>query len=244
VNESWESVWAEKRGAGFLSSLGKKIAARCDLQYLVHKELMEWCPPESDSLILEVGCGTAPVLGMLRSRTNLLYGVDVSFSSAKVSGSLCLSAVADGRKLPFPEECFHTVFSTGVVDLYDKNEVYGFFLEIRRVLKPGGRAVIITSSSECRLHRTIMKHLEKKGRWKYGPKRGFTSLSDRVPLGLHLLSQHGRGAVFQLRFVSYLFDDITLLRRIYNGMFLCVSLLFRPLNHLPGALLVTVLEKK
>lgn len=244
MNESWESVWAQKRDSGFLSRMGKAMAARCDLQFLVHKELMEWCAPGNDSRILEIGCGTAPVPGMLRSRTDLLYGVDVSFSSAKVSSSLCASAVADGRKLPFPGECFDTVFSTGVLDLYDLDEVHEFFLEILRVLKPGGRTVIITSRRECSLHRIIMKHLEKKGRWKYGPKRSFTSLSGLIPHGMHLLSEHGRGAVFQLRFVSYLFEDRTFIRRLYNGLFLCVSLLLRPLNDLPGALLVTVLEKK
>jgi len=244
MKESWENIWAEGRDCGILRGIGRAMASKSDLQYLVFRELSEWCFLESDSRILEIGCGTAPVPGMLRGISDLVFGVDVSLSSAKVSSTLCLSAVSDGRELPFPDDSFHTVFSTGVLDLYNEDEVRGFFREIQRVLKPGGRSVAVTSSSRCRLHFAVMEYLRKRGRWRYGPKRSFTSLANLLPDGLAVLSEHERGAVFQFRFVSYLFENRRFLRRVYNGLFLCASMVLRPLNRLPGALLVTITEKK
>ncbi len=239
---SWEHVWVRREPAGRLGKAGRFLAALSDLQWIVHRELKASGSVPPGGMILEVGCGTAPVPGMLSKDSPNVYGVDVSPTAAAISSRNCIAAIADGRSLPFPSGAFDLVFSTGVLDLYSMDQVRRFLGEMERVLRPGGRAVAITSS-RCALHRAIMGRLVRRGEWKYGPKREFVSLQDALTPGLHLVYERRRGAVFQLRFVSYLFDDKHFLRRAYHAFFLAVSLLLRPLNMLPGALLVTVMER-
>lgn len=244
MNESWEHVWSEREKTGFFHRAGSFLAAHCDLQFIVLRELARNCVLSGSPRVLEVGCGTASVLKMLRKYTDDLYGIDVSSTAAAISSEISRTAVADGRALPFPDGSFDIVFSTGVLDLFETADAELFLVEMDRVLKTGGRAVVTTARCECRLHRTVMEHLVKRGRWKYGSKKCFSSLSGIVPEGLFLVDEYGRGAVFQLRFISYLFESSVLLRRFYNGLFLLISLVLRPLNRFPGALLVTVMEKK
>ncbi len=239
---SWEHVWTRRETGGRLRKAGRFLAARCDLQWIVYRELKASGSVPPGGMILEVGCGTAPVPGMLSKDSPNVYGVDVSPTAAAISSRVCIAAVADGRSLPFPSGTFDLVFSTGVLDLYSMDQVRYFLGEMERVLRPGGRAVAFTSS-KCALHRAVMGRLIRRGTWKYGPKREFVSLKDALTPGLDLVYERRRGAVFQLRFVSYLFDDSPFFRRAYHGFFLAASLMLRPLNMLPGALLVTVMEK-
>lgn len=239
---SWEHVWTRRETGGRLGKAGRFLAAKCDLQWIVYRELKASGSVPPGGMILEVGCGTAPVPGMLSKDSPNVYGVDVSPTAAAISSRVCIAAVADGRSLPFPSGTFDLVFSTGVLDLYSMDQVGDFLGEMERVLRPGGRAVAVTSS-KCALHRAVMGRLIRRGTWKYGPKREFVSLKDALTPGLDLVYERRRGAVFQLRFVSYLFDDSPFFRRAYHGFFLAASLMLRPLNMLPGALLVTVMEK-
>lgn len=239
---SWEHVWTRRETGGRLRKAGRFLAARCDLQWIVYRELKASGSVPPGGMILEVGCGTAPVPGMLSKDSPNIYGVDVSPTAAAISSRVCTAAVADGRSLPFPSGTFDLVFSTGVLDLYSMDQVGDFLGEMERVLRPGGRAVAFTSS-KCALHRAVMGRLKRTGTWKYGPKREFVSLKDALTPGLDLVYERRRGAVFQLRFVSYLFDDSPFFRRAYHCFFLAASLMLRPLNMLPGALLVTVMEK-
>jgi len=61
----------------------------------------------------------------------------------------------DGRRLPFPDRSFDLVFSSNVLEHIQ--HVEAFQAEIRRVLKPGGRAAHVLPSSTWRLW-TIATH--------------------------------------------------------------------------------------
>lgn len=239
--ESWEHVWTAQPRR---SSPGRFLARLGDLQAIVYAELRRSGALRPGSAVLEVGCGTGPVLEMLSGVAESRFGVDVSPAAARLTSRHTQAAVADGRRLPFDSGSFDLVYSTGVLDLFEDEEAARFLAEKVRVLKSGGRAVAVTSRAGCRLHGAVMRHLVRKGRWRYGPKRTFRTLAPLLPADCSLVSEKGRGALFGLRFVSYLFEHRDLPRRLYHALFLMMSAALRPLNRLPGALLVTVLEKE
>ena len=243
---NWESIWKTKMHQGsYVQRLGKKLAAYGDLQRLVIDLLYRSYPINEETKILEAGCGSGPVAGLLLNASQHVYGVDISPSAAFLTGrSGVVTSIADSRELPFRNRVFNLVYSTGMVDLFSDFEVALLLKEISRVTAPGGRVVLVTAWSGCRLHELIKNYLLEKNRWKYGSKRTFSTLETLIPDDLQLINERSIGALFQFRFVSYLFEGCTPLRRAYHFAYLLVSIAFRFLNYLPGALLVSVLEKK
>ena len=85
------------------------------------------------------------ILQWAASRGARVFGVDVSAPIARDArrrfGSMPLrGAVADVRALPFRDAVFDAVYSMGTVEHFDETEQA--VCEIRRVLRPGGIAVI------------------------------------------------------------------------------------------------------
>ncbi len=191
AGESWEGLWRNRRSS---SSIAHSLAARGDLQRMVYDALKESGGLFGSSSVLEVGCGTGAVLAMLE--TDSATGVDISPSAAAITSLHTPAGVSDGRRLPFRDNSFDLVYSTGVIDLYPDNEAKLFLREQIRVLKPGGKAVVTTAWSGCRLHSLIMDHLSERNRWRYGPKRTFSTLEHILPPGAVLLGEKRRGRCF------------------------------------------------
>jgi len=98
------------------------------------------------SRVLEVGCGAGVDLVRFARGGALVTGVDVApsaielaranFSQQGLAGEF---QVADGERLPFPDDSFDLVFAHGVVQYTaDPKRLVG---ECRRVLKPDGEAI-------------------------------------------------------------------------------------------------------
>ena len=92
--------------------------------------------------ILEVGCGAGHVLGKVACGT--LTGVDLSEALLERAqqrlGDRAAILKGDAAALPFPDASFDKVFCTEVLEhVLDPAQVLA---EIRRVLKPGGYAVV------------------------------------------------------------------------------------------------------
>lgn len=89
--------------------------------------------------LLDLGCGGG---WQVFARVGEAAGVDVSRTSAAAARALYqVTAAADLRSLPFPDNTFDYVVSSDVlghVSLSDKDSVLG---EIVRVLRPGGRTL-------------------------------------------------------------------------------------------------------
>ena len=103
---------------------------------------------QGNSRVLEVGCGKGGYLVSLASAGNESYGIDplskVSLSFAKEMAKeqdvdihlLC----AAGENIPFQDESFDVVLLISTLQhVVNQKEV---LLEIRRVLKPGGRLLV------------------------------------------------------------------------------------------------------
>jgi SAM-dependent methyltransferase len=114
--------------------------------------------PGSDSIVLEVGCGTGNYIGALAARQGCrAYGIDPS------AGMLAQTHTRTERvnwlldraeALCFVGGTFDLVFSVDVIHhVADKG---AFYREVERVLRPGGRVCTVTDSADIIRRREIL----------------------------------------------------------------------------------------
>lgn len=103
--------------------------------------------------ILEVGTGTGRLAAALLARGARVHAVDFSPGSLEAASTRAPGAslaLADARALPFPDASFDVALASEVIEHVP--ETGRFLAELRRVLKPGGRAVLSTPSANLLLY--------------------------------------------------------------------------------------------
>src|ERR1044072_5482114 len=120
-----------------------------------HRYRTEWHIPEAAGFdktkglrVLEIGCGLGTD-GARFARAGALYtGVDLTEAAVSLArrrfeleGLPGEFRVADDEALEFPDESFDLVYSHGV--LHHTPDARAALREVHRVLKPGGRAVVM-----------------------------------------------------------------------------------------------------
>ncbi len=106
--------------------------------------------------ILDVGCGGGRTIQKLAARApeGRVTGIDHSAASVAASSDTNAEAIADGRvhihlgsvaAMPFPDRAFDLV--TAVETHYYWPDLPANMREVLRVLKPGGRVVVIAETS-------------------------------------------------------------------------------------------------
>ncbi len=109
--------------------------------------------------VLEVAVGTgANLLEILKrvDRKNVVYGVDVSTRMLEKTRRAVAGAGfanvdlrrADARSLPFEDNSFDVLFNSYMLDLIPLNDMPMVLGEFRRVLKNGGRLVLVNMSKD------------------------------------------------------------------------------------------------
>lgn len=114
---------------------GKTIHVGPDILSVYIRRIVSEVKP--GDMVLDVGCGTAHIIGELVKRTNNVFyvGLDISSAMAKIAGGNSKGIMeigimrGDGLNLPFKDESFQVVMNR-LAD-FSLNEVY-------RVLKSGG----------------------------------------------------------------------------------------------------------
>ena len=119
-----------------------------------HKVAIRRAAIDNGSRVLEVACGSGEMFGrILRANPGgVNCGVDLSpkmagFTQRKASveapetSSFCQAS--DVRQLPFREAAFETVVCCYLFELLGCSDLEAALLEVRRVLKPGGRLVVV-----------------------------------------------------------------------------------------------------
>ncbi|MGE3835128.1 MAG: class I SAM-dependent methyltransferase [Acidimicrobiia bacterium] len=103
------------------------------------------CPPGRDARILDVGCGTGLMLDELAPRGRAV-GVDVSATALDFCRLRSAPALlrADGGRLPVGDGEVDAVTAIGVIEHLDDDRAA--LEEWRRVLRPGGGLVLLTSA--------------------------------------------------------------------------------------------------
>ena len=140
-----------------------------------HRYEKEWHIPAAADFastrglrVLEIGCGVGTD-GLQFARAGAIYtGIDLTeaaidlarnnFESAGVTGEF---RVADAEKLDFADESFDVVYSHGV--LHHTPDVEGAVREVHRVLKPGGRAIVMLYHRGSYNYRVGIRVLRRAG---------------------------------------------------------------------------------
>lgn len=105
--------------------------------------------PEPGQLLLNLGVGTGqehPKIQAAIQPGGVAWGLDLSpvmlrLTRRRSAAPLCR---ADIRRLPFTSACFDRLFSAYVLDLIPSQDLPGLLAECRRLLKPGGRLVLVS----------------------------------------------------------------------------------------------------
>jgi SAM-dependent methyltransferase len=120
-----------------------------------HRYEKEWHIPRAADFagakglrVLEIGCGIGTD-GLQFARAGAIYmGVDLTDAAIELARKNFASAglpgefqVADAERLEFSDESFDIVYSHGV--LHHTPDIRAAVKEVHRVLKPGGRAIVM-----------------------------------------------------------------------------------------------------
>ncbi|MGH7126816.1 MAG: class I SAM-dependent methyltransferase [Stellaceae bacterium] len=151
--------WDELCGTLFARELGihdrtQQSLQRFDEAYLAfYSYLASYAPPElvAGKRVLEIGLGYGTLGGLLASRGAVYHGLDLARGPVEMMRyrlSLAGVAGADDRvkqgsalAIPFPDASFDFVYSIGC--LHHTGDTTTAVSEVRRVLIPGGRAVVM-----------------------------------------------------------------------------------------------------
>ena len=151
-----------------------------------HRYKKEWHIPEAaqfahakDLAVLEVGCGLGTDGAQFAKAGARYTGIDLTDAAVELAkrrfelfdlpGTF---RVADAERLDFPDSSFDLVYSHGV--LHHTPDTAAAIREIHRVLRPGGKAVVMLYHRDSYNYRVNISMLRRTGvqllRWNTGVK--------------------------------------------------------------------------
>ena len=119
--------------------------------------------------VLDVGCGNGYVLSRFAREGAHTTGIDLTeravglsrrrFEIAQLVGQF---TVGSAEQLPFPDDAFDCVTSMGV--LHHTPDTPGAVAEVRRVLKTGGRLIVMFYHRDSAVHWRLRLRAKRSGR--------------------------------------------------------------------------------
>ena len=123
---------------------------------------VEWAAVQDGEHVLEVGVGTGLSFQKLlrQNPSGFTEGVDVTPAMLRRARKRARRASTanwrlqhgDAYRLPFSPNTFDLVFSSYVFDLFPQEDFVPILQEFSRVLRPGGRLVLVTMAVPRRWH--------------------------------------------------------------------------------------------
>ena len=158
----------------------------------VNDAAIELLAPSGGEHILEIGFGPGRALGLISSRGATATGIDVSEAMVTLAGkrnrdliqtgALRLS-ISDGATIPLPDDSVDAVVS--VHNVYFWAEPHTTIEEIARVLRPGGRVLLVFRGREHplpgRLDPTIYRSVTTNDVVTWLLNAGFTNIDTKSP---------------------------------------------------------------
>jgi ubiquinone/menaquinone biosynthesis C-methylase UbiE len=138
----WDAQRLYDRLAGFYD-LAEPFEGQAQSRAL---QLLALAPGQS---VVEVGPGTGRLLAQLAGAVapgGRALGLDLSAAMLAVARRRLTAALcqADARRLPLADDCCDRLFSSYVLDLVATADLPVILAEFRRVLRPGGRLVLVS----------------------------------------------------------------------------------------------------
>ncbi|MBN1401657.1 MAG: methyltransferase domain-containing protein [Anaerolineae bacterium] len=134
-------VWARDVMAAYDSKYTQEAFRNGDSYYRL---VLDTLAPLAGQSLLDIACGMGDTLHQAAARQLVCYGVDLSPVAVEIARQRVPSAsamVGNAQQLPFDDCTFDNVTLVGSLEhLLDPGEC---LLEIRRVLKWGGRALVL-----------------------------------------------------------------------------------------------------
>jgi len=140
-----------------------------------HRYEKEWHIPQAANFagacglrVLEIGCGMGTDGAQFAKGGAIYTGIDLTEAAIELARRNFASAglrgefhVADAERLDFPDESFDIVYSHGV--LHHTPDIQAAINEVHRVLKPGGRAVVMLYHRGSYNYRVGIRILRRAG---------------------------------------------------------------------------------
>lgn len=144
-----------KRVYNHRSWIYSKTAAPREWTY--HLMALDQAGIRPDEKVLEVAVGpglTFLELARRAGKDTMLYGIDISTSMLQLTERRLRShgfsqfqlKEGSARQLPFEEKSFDVLYNGYMLDLIPEKDMPGILAEFKRVLKPGGRMVLLNMS--------------------------------------------------------------------------------------------------
>jgi ubiquinone/menaquinone biosynthesis C-methylase UbiE len=161
----------------WLFMLGREAAFR--------KRIIDLARLEQGESVLDVGCGTGTLAILAKTYvgpTGSVHGIDASPEMIARAERKAKKARADVafenavvEALPFPDATFDAVFSTLMLHHLPRAARQVAAREMRRVLKSGGRGVVVDFGVAGRGRRGLLGHFHRHGRVELGEIIGVLS---------------------------------------------------------------------
>lgn len=174
-------------------------------------------------LVLEAGCGTGKFCFWLRRRGINSIGIDIvpeivepATRYAKAKGLQALFIVGDVCKLPLRDNSLNGYISLGVIEHFRSiTDVFQSLKECRRILKPGGKAIITIPNIFVPLRNRILLSISKG---RIGFFHEFYTVEDVYCLG-QIIGSNFKVEVFDMWLPFYnVIDGILRRLRLNEGL--------------------------
>lgn len=112
---------------------------------------------------LDIGSGIGLIDKIIAPHFRSFRGVDVEngvIESAREYNPRVEYKLYDGKKLPFENDSFHLTFAINVIHHVPVDRWRNFVIEMQRILRPGGLAVIIEHNATNPLTRKVVGNCE------------------------------------------------------------------------------------
>ena len=175
IKQVWSSYWGSQEEAAPWDSLSETILI------CIEAELAQ--VPGND--ILEAGCGTGRISHRLALGGAGVTCLDITPEALQLAEAVFGGApgvFVQGSILDLPRtRLYDLVWNAGVLEHCTPQDQCRALGEFLAVLKPGGRAVILTPYSRSLLYRLGKAVAEALGRWPYGVEIPKSTLADILP---------------------------------------------------------------
>lgn len=169
-----------------------------------HRYTKEWHIPEAAGFaaahglrVLEIGCGLGTDGAQFAAAGANYTGIDLTDAAValarkkfELSGLRGKFRVADAERLEFADDCFDLVYSHGV--LHHTPDPASAVREIHRVLKPGGRAVVMLYHRGSYNYRIGIRVLRRAGARLLKSESGIKIVNRLTGEPLESLREHAR----------------------------------------------------